>query len=65
MTKGISQYGSSALLNKIYTEFYITEGWSGDMNNKHEVRQHPEAQQHRVHYSNAKMSLKAKSFSAD
>ncbi|KAF4087668.1 hypothetical protein AMELA_G00073380, partial [Ameiurus melas] len=37
--EGISQPGSSALLNEIYTELYITEGWSGDVNNEHEVRQ--------------------------
>ncbi|KAK3516866.1 hypothetical protein QTP70_027078 [Hemibagrus guttatus] len=37
--EGISQPGSSALLKEIYTELYITEGWSGDVNNEHEVRQ--------------------------
>ncbi|XP_060778647.1 NACHT, LRR and PYD domains-containing protein 12-like [Neoarius graeffei] len=37
--EGISQHGSSALLNEIYTELYITEGWSGDVNKEHEVRQ--------------------------
>ncbi|XP_053359552.1 NACHT, LRR and PYD domains-containing protein 3-like isoform X2 [Clarias gariepinus] len=36
--EGISQHGSSALLNEIYTELYITEGWSGDVCNEHEVR---------------------------
>ncbi|XP_047671149.1 NLR family CARD domain-containing protein 3-like, partial [Tachysurus fulvidraco] len=39
INEGISQHGSSALLNEIYTELYITEGWSGDINNEHEVRQ--------------------------
>ncbi|XP_076846682.1 NACHT, LRR and PYD domains-containing protein 3-like isoform X2 [Brachyhypopomus gauderio] len=37
--KGISDHGSSILLNKIFTELYITEGGSGDINNEHEVRQ--------------------------
>ncbi|KAF4087667.1 hypothetical protein AMELA_G00073360, partial [Ameiurus melas] len=39
INEGISQPGSSALLNEIYTELYTTEGWSGDVNNEHEVRQ--------------------------
>ncbi|KAK3516457.1 hypothetical protein QTP70_014790 [Hemibagrus guttatus] len=39
INEGISQHGSSALLKEIYTELYITEGWSGDINNEHEVRQ--------------------------
>ncbi|KAK3540650.1 hypothetical protein QTP70_034467 [Hemibagrus guttatus] len=39
INEGISQHGSSALLNEIYTELYITEGWSGDINKEHEVRQ--------------------------
>ncbi|MCI4374099.1 hypothetical protein PGIGA_G00002260 [Pangasianodon gigas] len=37
INEGISQHGSSALLNEIYTELYITEGWSGDVNNEHEI----------------------------
>ncbi|XP_062866946.1 NACHT, LRR and PYD domains-containing protein 9-like [Trichomycterus rosablanca] len=39
INEGISQDGSSVLLSEIYTELYITEGWSGDVNNEHEVRQ--------------------------
>ncbi|KAM9468099.1 NLR family CARD domain-containing protein 3-like isoform 1-T1 [Clarias gariepinus] len=39
INEGISQHGSSALLNEIYTDLYITEGRSGDVNNEHEVRQ--------------------------
>ncbi|KAM9488581.1 NLR family CARD domain-containing protein 3-like [Clarias gariepinus] len=39
INEGIAQHGSSALLNEIYTEVYITKGWSEDINNEHEVRQ--------------------------
>ncbi|XP_062841195.1 NACHT, LRR and PYD domains-containing protein 3-like [Trichomycterus rosablanca] len=39
ISEGISQHGSSALLNKIFTELYITEGWSEGVNDEHEVRQ--------------------------
>ncbi|KAK2858325.1 hypothetical protein Q7C36_006244 [Tachysurus vachellii] len=34
-----TQHGTPALLNEIYTEIYITESWSGDVSNDHEVRQ--------------------------
>ncbi|XP_026096682.1 NACHT, LRR and PYD domains-containing protein 12 [Carassius auratus] len=37
--EGISNQGSSAPLHDIYTELYITEGGSGEVNNEHEVRQ--------------------------
>ncbi|KAF4087726.1 hypothetical protein AMELA_G00073830 [Ameiurus melas] len=39
VNEGISQPGSSALLNEICTDLYITEGLSGDFNNEHEVKQ--------------------------
>ncbi|XP_056151484.1 NACHT, LRR and PYD domains-containing protein 12-like isoform X1 [Lampris incognitus] len=37
--EGIAKPGESTLLNQIYTELYITEGGSGEVNNEHEVRQ--------------------------
>ncbi|CAM4548218.1 unnamed protein product [Leuciscus chuanchicus] len=37
--EGISKQGNPTLLNKIYTELYITESQSGEINNEHEVRQ--------------------------
>ncbi|XP_026803750.3 NACHT, LRR and PYD domains-containing protein 12 isoform X3 [Pangasianodon hypophthalmus] len=39
INEGVVQHGSSVLLNEIYTDLYITEGGSGDVNNEHEVRQ--------------------------
>ncbi|XP_037396790.1 NACHT, LRR and PYD domains-containing protein 3-like isoform X1 [Pygocentrus nattereri] len=39
ISEGISKQGISTLLNEIYTELYITEGGSGEVNNEHEVRQ--------------------------
>ncbi|XP_060778598.1 NACHT, LRR and PYD domains-containing protein 3-like isoform X2 [Neoarius graeffei] len=39
INEGISQHGSSALLNEIYTELYITEGWNGNVNKQHAVGQ--------------------------
>uniref|UniRef100_A0A9J7YTB2 NACHT domain-containing protein n=1 Tax=Cyprinus carpio carpio TaxID=630221 RepID=A0A9J7YTB2_CYPCA len=39
INEGISNYGDSTCLNEIYTELYITEGGSGEVNNEHEVRQ--------------------------
>ncbi|KAM4624512.1 LOW QUALITY PROTEIN: uncharacterized protein ACJ7VT_005363 [Polymixia lowei] len=37
--EGIAKPGKSTLLNEIYTELYITEGESEEVNNEHEVRQ--------------------------
>uniref|UniRef100_A0A087YIR4 B30.2/SPRY domain-containing protein n=1 Tax=Poecilia formosa TaxID=48698 RepID=A0A087YIR4_POEFO len=37
--EGIAKAGSPALLNQIYTELYITEGRTGELNQEHEVRQ--------------------------
>uniref|UniRef100_A0AAY5KTB1 NACHT domain-containing protein n=2 Tax=Esox lucius TaxID=8010 RepID=A0AAY5KTB1_ESOLU len=37
--EGIAKQGNPTLLNKIYTELYITEGGKGDDNHEHEVRQ--------------------------
>ncbi|XP_051992114.1 NACHT, LRR and PYD domains-containing protein 12-like isoform X3 [Xyrauchen texanus] len=39
ITEGMSNQSSSTLVNEIYTELYITEGGSAEINNEHEVRQ--------------------------
>ncbi|XP_041659313.1 NACHT, LRR and PYD domains-containing protein 12-like [Cheilinus undulatus] len=37
--EGIAKAGNPTLLNQIYTELYITEGGTGEVNHEHEVRQ--------------------------
>ncbi|XP_060921048.1 NACHT, LRR and PYD domains-containing protein 12-like isoform X2 [Labrus mixtus] len=39
VTEGSDETGSRTLLNSIYTELYITEGQSEEVNTQHEVRQ--------------------------
>ncbi len=39
INEGMSNHGDSTRLHEIYTELYITEGGSGEVNNEHEVRQ--------------------------
>ncbi|KAM7014988.1 uncharacterized protein LKV04_013110 [Tautogolabrus adspersus] len=37
--EGVAKAGNPTLLNQIYTELYITEGGTAEVNNEHEVRQ--------------------------
>ncbi|XP_033182539.1 protein NLRC3-like [Anabas testudineus] len=37
--EGIAKAGNPTLLNQIYTELYITEGGTGEVNDEHEIRQ--------------------------
>ncbi|XP_042368697.1 NLR family CARD domain-containing protein 3-like [Plectropomus leopardus] len=49
VTEGTSERGSETLLNRIYTELYITEGQSEDVNTQHEVRQLETASKKTLH----------------
>ncbi|KAG7509370.1 NLR family CARD domain-containing 3-like [Solea senegalensis] len=37
--EGVAKAGNTTLLNEIFTELYITEGGTGEVNEEHEVRQ--------------------------
>ncbi|XP_039478145.1 NACHT, LRR and PYD domains-containing protein 12-like isoform X3 [Oreochromis aureus] len=37
--EGVAKAGNPTLLNEIYTELYITEGETGNINDEHEIRQ--------------------------
>uniref|UniRef100_A0A3P8S037 NACHT domain-containing protein n=1 Tax=Amphiprion percula TaxID=161767 RepID=A0A3P8S037_AMPPE len=39
VSEGIAKAGKKTLLNEIYTELYITEGGTAEVNDEHEVRQ--------------------------
>ncbi|XP_027860190.1 NACHT, LRR and PYD domains-containing protein 12-like isoform X2 [Xiphophorus couchianus] len=39
VTEGSDETGSRTLLNRIYTDLYITEGWSEEVSTQHEVKQ--------------------------
>ncbi|XP_053275598.1 NLR family CARD domain-containing protein 3 isoform X2 [Pleuronectes platessa] len=48
VTEGSDETGSRTLLNRIYTELYITEGQSEEVNTQHEVRQLETASKKRI-----------------
>ncbi|XP_074479006.1 protein NLRC3-like isoform X1 [Sebastes fasciatus] len=49
VTEGTDETGNGTLLNRIYTELYITEGQSEDVNTQHEVRQLETASKKTLH----------------
>ncbi|XP_030580606.1 NLR family CARD domain-containing protein 3-like [Archocentrus centrarchus] len=49
VTEGSDETGSGTLLNRIYTELYITEGQSEEVHTQHEVRQLETASKKTVH----------------
>ncbi|XP_042260013.1 NLR family CARD domain-containing protein 3-like, partial [Thunnus maccoyii] len=50
VTEGTDAAGSETLLNRIYTELYITEGQSEEVNTQHEVRQLEAASKMKIHH---------------
>ncbi|XP_053297483.1 NACHT, LRR and PYD domains-containing protein 12-like [Pleuronectes platessa] len=48
VTEGADETGSRTLLNRIYTELYITEGQSEEVNTQHEVRQLEKASKRKI-----------------
>ncbi|XP_037641388.1 protein NLRC3-like [Sebastes umbrosus] len=49
VTEGTDETGSGTLLNRIYTELYITEGQNEEVNTQHEVRQLETASKKTLH----------------
>ncbi|XP_062265694.1 NLR family CARD domain-containing protein 3-like isoform X3 [Platichthys flesus] len=50
VTEGSDETGSRTLLNRIYTELFITEGQSEEVNTQHEVRQLETASKMKSHH---------------
>ncbi|XP_044228210.1 NACHT, LRR and PYD domains-containing protein 12-like [Thunnus albacares] len=50
VTEGTDEGGSETLLNSIFTELYITEGKSEEVNTQHEVRQLETASKMKTHH---------------
>ncbi|XP_075904105.1 NLR family CARD domain-containing protein 3-like [Nelusetta ayraudi] len=51
VTEGTSDAAGQTLLNSIYTDLYITEGWSEEINRQHEIRQLENETQKSLHDS--------------
>ncbi|XP_014858157.1 PREDICTED: protein NLRC3-like isoform X9 [Poecilia mexicana] len=53
VTEGSDETGSRTLLNRIYTDLYITEGQSEEVNTQHEVKQLERASRIQKHHDSA------------